>query len=183
MTPSLTLIERVAALGETVVLVRSRAGDFVYDTADIEIMARDVERAVAAGAAGVAVGGIRRDGTIDVAATREWVACAAGRPVTFHRAFDQVTDQAAGLETLVECGVARILTAAGPGSAWEGRAAMRALVEQAGPRITILAGGGVRAAHAAELAAETGITELHSSGRPDFEAEVAALVALRSRPG
>src|SRR5690349_19831925 len=47
-----------------VVLVRPRRGDFLYSTAELDTIERDVELARAAGASGVAIGALRADGTI-----------------------------------------------------------------------------------------------------------------------
>jgi copper homeostasis protein len=83
--------------------------------------------------------------------------------VTFHRAFDTLDDQEAALETLIELGVERVLTAGGPSDAEAGRARLATLVAQARGRITILAGGGIRAHNVAAIVATSGVTEVHSS--------------------
>ena len=94
---------------------------------------------------------------------RELVDRARPMSVTFHRAFDRVEDKAGALEELIELGIERVLTSGGPPTAWEGRAELARLVEQARGRIVVMPGGGVRAQHAAELLAATGVRELHGS--------------------
>ena len=91
-----------------------------------------------------------------------FVARARGVPVTFHRAFDEVPDPARALETLIDAGVQRVLTGGGKGTAIEGATVLRSLVEQAGDRISVMAGGKVRGGNARELVARTGVRELHA---------------------
>src|SRR5262249_24979953 len=47
------------------VLIRARAGDFVYDDAECETMLRDIEHCVAVGCDGVVIGMLDADGNID----------------------------------------------------------------------------------------------------------------------
>jgi copper homeostasis protein len=143
-------------------IVRPRAGGFVYDENELEAMLRDAGLAGAAGVAGIVTGALRPDGRIDATATRAMVAAADGVPVTFHRAFDGVADKAAALEMLIDAGVARILTSGGAPTALEGAGTIAALVRQAAGRISIVAGGGIRAHNVRETIARTGVREVHS---------------------
>ena len=144
------------------VMARPRGGSFVYAAAEIEATHRDIETAIAAGADGVVVGALTPEHEIDVTALRGFVTRAGGVPVTFHRAFDQVADFARALETLVDAGVQRVLTAGGQGTALEGAAVLKSLVEQAGDRIVVMAGGKVRGHNAREIIARTEVRELHA---------------------
>ena len=144
------------------VMARPRGGSFVYTAAEIEATHRDIETVIAAGADGVVVGALTPEHEIDVTALRGFVMRAGGVPVTFHRAFDQVADYARALETLVDAGVQRVLTAGGQGTALEGATVLRSLVEQAGDRIVVMAGGKVRGHNAREIIARTGVRELHA---------------------
>jgi copper homeostasis protein len=82
--------------------------------------------------------------------------------VTFHRAFDETNDLAAALEDIVRAGAHRILTSGGAADAHSGAPVLRTLIQQAGSRITILAGGGLHAGNIAEVARATGARELHT---------------------
>jgi len=163
-TPSAEIIRAVKArvFIPVFVMARPRGGSFVYDAGEIEATHRDIESVIAAEADGVVVGALTPSNEIDVPTLRGFVARAGGVPVTFHRAFDQVGDLSRALETLVDAGVQRVLTAGGQGTALEGSAVLRSLVEQAGDRIVVLAGGKVRGHNAAELIARTGVHELHA---------------------
>ncbi|MEV8213877.1 copper homeostasis protein CutC [Leifsonia sp. NPDC077715] len=148
------------------VLIRQRPGDFVYDEDEVQAMVDDIHslRVLHHGAGvtlGFVVGALRPDGRIDVDATRRLVAACGEAPVTFHKAFDQVPDRAEALERLLSLGVARVLTSGGAATAGEGADALAELVAQAGDRIAVLAGGGVRPGNVAELVSRTGVREVH----------------------
>jgi copper homeostasis protein len=144
------------------VLIRPRAGDFVYDDDEIDLMARDVETAGIIGAAGIVIGALTSDYTVDVEQTRALIKAAAGLRVTFHRAFDSTMNKADALEQLIDLGVTRVLTSGGAPTALEGVEIIAALVNQAGDRITVVAGGGIREHNVSEVIARTGVREVHT---------------------
>ena len=137
------------------VLVRPRAGDFVYTDAEHRTMLKQIREAKDAGAHGIVTGPLHR--------LAELLEAARPLPVTFHRAFDALPDQAQALETLMRLGVDRVLTSGGAPTAPEGAARIRQLVEQAKGRIEILAGGGINGENVARLVRETGVREVHFS--------------------
>jgi len=163
-TPSAELIRAVKArvFIPVFVMARPRGGSFVYNAAEIDQSRRDIENVIDAGADGVVVGALTPSNDIDVPTLQGFVARAGQAPVTFHRAFDQVRDPARALETLIDAGVQRVLTAGGQGTALEGSATLKLLVDQAGDRIVIMAGGKVRGNNARELIERTGVPELHA---------------------
>jgi copper homeostasis protein len=143
-------------------MIRPRGGSFVYSTAEIAEMTRDIERARSMGIGGIVTGVLEPDGGVDVDRTRSLVESAAGLPVTFHRAFDRTKNLPDALEQLIEIGVARVLTSGGAPTAVDGASAIAALVAQTRGRIVILAGGGVREHNVGDLLARTGVGEVHA---------------------
>lgn len=171
-TPSPATIEyAVKELGlQVFVLVRPRGGDFCYNELEIKTMEQDVEFCKQAGVAGIVVGFLHPDRSIDTELTRRFVKLAAPLPVTFHRAFDRCTDPLRALEQVIDCGCARILTSGCKPTAMEGADMLQQLVKQANGRIKILAGSGVTPENAAALREKTGAPEIHGSCkiiRPD----------------
>lgn len=163
VTPSIGLITTALASVRTPihVFVRPRLGDFVYDEGDLDVMRADIAAAKQAGAPGVVFGVLTRHGDVDRAAMADLIAVARPMVVGFHRAFDLVSDQAAALETLIDLGVAIVLTSGGAPRAFDGVAQLRRLVDQSAGRIEILAGGGVTPDNVRALLDHAGVSHVH----------------------
>lgn len=164
LTPSRELLAdvRVAVGVPVFAMARPRPGPFVLGAEEATHLVADVTALRRSGAEGIAMGALLGDGTVDAATTRRCVDAAGPLPVTFHRAFDQVADPLAALDTLVDLGVRRVLTAGGGGRACDGADRLAELVRRAADRIVIVAGGGVRGDHVRHLVAFTGVREVYA---------------------
>lgn len=151
------------------VMIRPRGGDFLYSDLEFEVMKADIEAAKKLGADGVVIGCLTPDGDVDMVKTKELIDLARPMNVTFHRAFDMVRDSSKALEDLISLKVDRILTSGLDRSVIEGIDTIAELVKQAGDRIIILAGGGVRPHNIHKLVAQTHVKECHVSGRKATE--------------
>lgn len=162
-TPSAgTIAEAVRRLSIPVyVLIRPRAGDFIPDEAELASMIHDIETIKSLGAAGAVFGALNTDGTIDREATAKLIDAARPMSVTFHKAFDQVPNQAEALETLVELGVDRVLTSGGKPTAEEGADALASLIRQAGDRIGVIVAGGLPIDNFPNIVRQTKAREIH----------------------
>jgi copper homeostasis protein len=165
VTPGIGLI---AACVDTLsipvhVLVRPRAGDFMYNTREIDVIFREVMACKTAGAAGVVIGLLQADGSVDVDRVAECVNAARPLQVGFHRAFDRVPDQRSALVGLIDAGVSIVLTSGAAPTAIDGAARLRTLVELAGEEAEILAGGKVTASNVRALVAAAGVRAVHAS--------------------
>lgn len=165
LTPSLgTLLEvkRRTRL-PVVAMVRPRAGGFRYTGAEFDTMLRDADLLLEHGADGLVFGVLLDDGRVDVPRTAQLVArCGAGAAV-FHRAFDVTPDPFAALETLIDLGVARVLTSGQAPRAMDGAALLHDLTARAAGRVEILPAAGIRPDNVAALLAATGCTQVHAS--------------------
>ena len=123
------------------VLIRPRAGDFVYSERELAVMRHDIEAAKALGAAGVVLGVLTGEFGIDRDQTSALIALARPLSVTFHRAIDQAAEALEALEALMILGADRVLTSGGRPTALEGMEALKTLVDRAAERIAIMAGG------------------------------------------
>ena len=192
-TPDPALVAAVVAAVRipVVAMVRPRGGDFVYDPVELSAMVRDIGRMREAGAHGIVTGVLTASGTINVPLMHVLVRMAGPLPVTCHRAFDEVRDLDAALDSLIGLGVTRVLTSGGAATATEGTETLARLVQRSAGRITILAGGTVRASNVRALVDATGVAEVHAriireagpadaSTRARWTADVAALVAAAS---
>ena len=143
------------------VLVRPRGGDFVYSPLEVAVMRHDIEVAKAAGAAGVVFGVLTADGTIDREQMANLTELARPLSLTFHKAFDQVRDQAAALEVLMELGIDRVLTSGGQASAIQGVETLAMLVEKARGRLSVMAGGRLDAESLPRVIRQAKMNEVH----------------------
>jgi copper homeostasis protein len=143
------------------VLIRPRAGDFVYSEPEIAVMRRDIEVAKALGAAGVVLGVLTPEGAIDRNQTKALIALARPLCITFHKAFDQTPAPLEALDTLIDMGVERVLTSGGRPTALEGVEMLAQLVDRARGRIAIMAGGRLDIANLETVIRRSRIREVH----------------------
>ncbi|AIF48337.1 copper homeostasis protein CutC [Dyella japonica] len=167
LTPSAALIAQVRErLSIPVyVLIRPRAGDFLYGEDELITMQRDIETCLSLGCDGVVFGVLDADGRVDVPRCRPLLEAAGGMGVTFHRAFDMTRDLSQALEDVVALGAERVLTSGGGVSATAGAMVIRQLVAQAAGRIVVMPGAGINAANVVDLARNTHATEFHASAK------------------
>ena len=86
------------------IMIRPREGDFCYSEKEFEAMLLDIAAAKIAGMEGIVAGILNPDGSVDEERTAILVGAAAPMNVTFHRAFDMVSDQPEALETIISTG-------------------------------------------------------------------------------
>lgn len=167
-TPSYGEIKTAQALTSTVdinVIIRPRGGDFLYTEAEIQSMLYDIELCKQLKVHGVVFGCLTRNGDIDVELMQRLIKAAHPLSVTCHRAFDVCRDPFVALEQLIELGCDRILTSGQKSDAVKGIPLLAELVKRADDRIIIMPGCGVRENNIAQIEAETGAKEFHTSAR------------------
>lgn len=165
LTPSDTLCHDVvmAVPLPVVVMVRPHDRGYAYTASEWETMEADVDRLLARGAVGVAIGALHEDRTVDAARIRRIVDRAQGAQVVCHRAFDETPDPYEALEALIDCGVSRVLTSGQARTAPEGVDTLARLVELADGRIEILPGAGLSPSNVAPLVEATGCRQVHGT--------------------
>lgn len=160
------------------VLIRCRAGRFVYTDEEVDTMVRSIAlcrtlqvctpqgevRKVNA----VVIGALDEEGDIDADALTRMVTEARREDstlaITFHRAFDVCRDPLEAYTFINSLGIERILTSGHAPSSVEGSALLATLVERSRRCTTqILVGGGVRPTNIDTLVADTAAGEYHSS--------------------
>ena len=144
-------------------MVRPRPGGFFYSAAEYEAMTEDARLFVERGADGIVFGFLNADGTVNEERVARFVEIAGGKDAVFHRAFDLTPDPFAAMESLVRCGVTRILTSGQAPSAPEGLELIKKLAEAAKGRIEILPGAGIRATNVAHVVSCARVTQVHFS--------------------
>lgn len=147
-------------------IIRPRGGDFLYSKSEFEVMKSDLLIVKELGYLGAVIGLLNADGSIDTNRTKELVDIAGpSMQISFHRAFDRCKDPFIALEEIIATGCKRILTSGQVPNAADALALLKKLVEQAGDRIIIMPGSGVRSNNIKEIMQATGAKEMHSSAR------------------
>lgn len=146
-------------------IIRPRGGDFLYTKNEFNAMRSDVLMARKLDYPGIVIGLLNADGSIDTERTKRLVDLANPMEVTFHRAFDRCKDPFKALEDIISTGCKRILTSGQVPNAADAIPLLKKLVEQAGDRIIIMPGSGVRSNNIKEIMQATGAKEIHSSAR------------------
>ncbi len=169
------------------VMIRPRAGDFVYSNEEFAAMQKSIKLAKQLQMDGVVLGILKADSQIDVARTRELVTLASPAPVTFHRAFDECVSLPTSVEDVIKTGATRLLTSGGKRTAPEALGVLGNLVRIAGERLMVMPGSGIHAGNIRETVQKTGAREFHAAlssvvAEPAnnlgaFEEEVRRLVA------
>ena len=150
------------------VMIRPRAGDFLYSNTEFEAMMKDIGMARELGADGVVFGVLKADGSIDVERNKALKELASPLKTTFHRAFDLCADPWQSLEDIISIGIDRILTSGQAPSAPQGLDLIHKLVKKAAGRVVIMPGGGVNEDNIICIRDKTGTSEFHVSLREEL---------------
>lgn len=181
LTPSAGFIELAAKAPVPVhVLIRPRAGGFVYSRSELEAMQGDIAFCRKAGIAGVVIGALDDCHDLDETALAMLSAAAEGMDITLHRAFDLTRDPFSALQTAIALGLPRILTSGQKPRAREGRDLIAALAREADGRIALMPGSGVNAENAHFFLEIPGIDELHASCATRCQGEALKLQGFES---
>ena len=166
-TPSFGSLSTLISLTSKSVfpIIRPRGGDFFYSENEFNSMRSDVLMARKLDYPGIVIGLLNSDGSIDIKRTKRLVDLASPMEVSFHRAFDRCNDPFKALEDIIATGCKRILTSGQVPNAADAMPLLKKLVEQAGDRIIIMPGSGVRSNNIKDIIESTGAKEIHSSAR------------------
>lgn len=146
-------------------ILRPRSGNYFYSEEEFAILKDDIDMCKQLGCDGISVGVQTIHSQIDVERMKRVVAWAGPMGVTCNRVFDCAPDPFDALEAVISCGCERILTSGHKAAAPDAAALLAQLVKQAGDRISIMPGAGVKSGNIAQLKAASGATEFHSSAR------------------
>mgnify|MGYP000866014566 CR=1 FL=1 len=171
VTPGAGLVTSVCREVEIDVhaMIRPRGGDFHYSTAELSVMREEIRVARDLGVAGVVLGCLKENGDVDLGQVESLTALARPCNVTFHRAFDMCRDPREALDGLLNLGVDRILTSGQEANCLAGVSLIAELQERAAGRIAVMPGGGVTLENVREIAAGSGVGEIHLSARSMVE--------------
>ncbi len=141
---------------ELLVMIRPENSLFTVNTNTLKSMLAQIHTAASLGATGVVFGAIK-DQQLDIRVSEKLIATAKelGLSITFHRAFDCISNPVDALEMLINWQVDRVLT---NGTAWNSKQPpelgfdkITALLQQANNQLEIVIGGGVSLHNAAAI--------------------------------
>lgn len=163
LTPSHGLIAKIIEELEIPihVLIRPRAGDFVYSLAELDIMKRDIAYCKEIGCEGIVTGVLTENNELDYGATKELMKAAQGMEFTFHRAFDLVANASKTLKELERLEVTRILSSGQRPKAIEGMGLLK-IMKDISEKVQIMPGSGINETNALAFK-EAGFEMLHFS--------------------
>lgn len=164
LTPSFELMKKACSTLKipVMVMIRPRAGGFVYSEEEISRMKTEIDQAKTAGAAGVVFGLLTPENHIDVKNTRLLSEYAQPLPVTFHKAVDELENPVDGVRILKNIpGIKRILTSGGKPTAMEGIEVIREMISAAENKIIVLVAGKVLDSNVENIRELTGALEFH----------------------
>ncbi len=161
------------------ILVRPRAGDFLYSDKELMQCVQDTAYAVGAQADGIVFGALTADGEVDeyacekvMDAIRQSLQGDRKVTTTFHRAFDLCRDPFEALEVIIKLGFDRILTSGQAATAEDGVQLISELHRRAAGRISIMPGAGVNPENIRKIVEETEVTEIHASAKIQVESRM-----------
>ena len=146
-------------------ILRPRSGNYFYSDEEFAILKDDIEMCRQLGCDGISVGISKINAEIDTERLKRIVEWAGTMGVTCNRVFDCAPEPFKALEDIISCGCERILTSGQKAAAPDAAIFLKQLVEQAGDRIIIMPGAGVKSSNIAKLKNESGAKEFHSSAR------------------
>lgn len=166
VTPSLPYFREARKVfkKEIFVMIRPRAGSFVYSADEFNTMLADVEKFKSIGADGFVSGCMSDDQTINESQLAQFVSACNPLPFTYHRSFDGILDWKKGLDILVKFGCTRLLTSGDGKTAAEGARRLKEMMDYVEGKLIILPGGGVRSTNLQQLLDACQPGEIHTAG-------------------
>lgn len=146
-------------------ILRPRSGNYYYSDEEFAILKDDIDMCRQLGCDGISVGISTIHAEIDTERFKRIIEWAGPMGVTCNRVFDCAPDPFKALEDIIACGCERILTSGQKSAAPDGAGLLKQLVAQAGGRIIIMPGAGVKSANITQLREACGAGEFHSSAR------------------
>ena len=162
LTPELAVVEAIAAATSLPLRVMLRGnGGFETSDAEIEVLRAAAWELTKLGVDGL-VAGFAKAGELSLVEFASVIEAAPGVPITFHRAFDSLSNPLAAIETLSTFPrVDHILSSGGDGPLEERCAHLREYDARTGSRLTIIAGGGVDEEMFRRLVEQRTVREIH----------------------
>lgn len=134
------------------VMIRPRAGDFIYSQEEVTQMKHSIDHCKAVGVEGVVFGACTSEETLDMEVIKELAEYAQPLKVVIHKAIDSCHDPVAELKRLKALKeIDGVLTSGKASTALEGKGSITSMVTLAGDDIEVIACGKVTDKNLPEL--------------------------------
>lgn len=144
------------------VMIRPRGGNFVYTETEVAQMKASIARFLDLGVPEFVTGTLTPQHQIDLPLLTNLCEAMEGRPVTFHKAIDEIPDMEAAVGQLKSISNLKyILTSGGAPTAQAGLGQLRRLLKCAAPEITVIAAGSVTSTNLQHLHQALGARQYH----------------------
>ena len=182
LSPSLSLLEAATASPIPVyVMIRPRAGNFLYSASELLGMQREIAQVRDLGLAGVVLGAGSSNG-LDWGALEQLTQAAKGMGTTLHRVVDLLPNRLEILKKTSDMGFERVLSSGGHARAIDGMEDLAAQTDAAPTGLSIMPGSGISPENAAQILSRTGASEIHASASALVQMDDQSLVELGFTP-
>jgi copper homeostasis protein len=164
LTPERELIEQVMHNVHIPikVMIRPRAGDFVYSTDELSAMKDYIRFCKQVGAQGVVFGLLDKDDHLNLDQIQLLADEASPLEVTIHKAIDLTADPVTSLMELMKLrNITAVLTSGGATTALEGKEVIKKMLQVSGGKIQIIAAGKITNVNLTEIHHLIGAHEYH----------------------
>jgi copper homeostasis protein len=163
-TPDLAIVQEMLTSVEipVKVMVRPRAGNFVYTDMEFEEMQNSIRTFKDLNISGIVTGMLHEDHTLDIVRLRQLAIVAFPVSVTIHKCFDLVPDILMAIQQLKEIpGIGSILSSGQERTAIDGVVRLKKMLEACGEQLTLIVAGKVTQENLPDLIRTIGAKEYH----------------------
>ncbi len=162
LSPTSASVRACVSIGLPVrTLIRPRAGNFVYNASEKQLIVSEALDCLDAGAEMIVVGGLTESGDVDEHLLEILCAKISSDVMVFHRALDLSNNPLESGQLLQDFGICSVLSSGGAPAAGLGIGMLKDLTDLG---LHVVAGGGVRLEDVSTLG-EVGVEAVHASCR------------------
>jgi copper homeostasis protein len=162
LTPTTASVRACSSIGIPIrTLIRPRAGDFIYNSSEKQLILAEALDCLDAGAEMVVIGGLDESGNVDENLLEILCEKISSENMVFHRALDVSNNPLESAKVLIDFGIGIVLSSGAAPAAGLGLGLLGDLSELG---LEVVAGGGVRLEDVIALG-ESGVEAVHASCR------------------
>lgn len=146
------------------ILIRPRAGGFVYNEIEKLLILKEIESFLNYSVSGFVIGALKDNFELDTNFLEQLVKRFPNQNFTFHRAFDEIKNKELAIQQLIDLGFPRILTSGTNTQIEDNFDEIKKLIQFSKDKIEIVIGGGITQNNLSALISATNVRSIHFSG-------------------